>query len=80
MRGLNNEQLAVMREVGPGGAKWRRRATKREARVLGQLQMRGLIYPEWSEDGGAYVARMTKIGRLLYDALTSQRYVKRMGL
>jgi len=80
MRGLNNEQLAVMREIGPPGAAPRRFATRREAVVLSQLQARRLVYAEWSEEAGRNIARHTKIGRLIYDALTSQRYVKGMSL
>jgi len=78
MRGLNNEQLAVMGEIGSPGAPYNRRATPREARVLCQLQARRLVYGEQSDNG--QIARMTKIGRLIFDALTSQRYVKGMSL
>lgn len=78
MRGLNNEQLAVMREAGPAGAEWRRRATRREMVVIRQLEARGLFYAEASPAGN--IARLTPMGRLLFDALTSQRLVKGMGL
>lgn len=80
MRGLNNEQLAVMREIGPPGAPPKRRATKREAAALHQLERRRLVYPEWSEDGGGFLARMTKMGRLLFDLYVSRKIVKGIGL
>jgi len=79
MRGLNNEQLAVMRECGYGPVTgWRRRATKREAVVLDRLLRRGLVCDVWCDAGR--IARLTTIGKLLYEAVTSQRNVKGFGL